>query len=195
MKNTKQKNKQQGKTGKSSKPASGKDNNSDNAQEFPGYPPYPPEEDIMNRSNKVVRIEGDLENTNSVGRGLNTSHEQIEGIRTFSGDEMAEGAESEFRNEGLGVDDGEEDLEGRRDDSDVSSEDIQALGPKDLSMDLGEDEQLKQRVWPVDFTGRDLDVPGSEQDDEREDIGAEDEENNPYSLGGDRHEDLEEGKP
>lgn len=81
MKNTKQKNKQQGKTGKSSKPASGKDNNSDNAQEFPGYPPYPPEEDIMNRSNKVVRIEGDLENTNSVGRGLNTSHEQIEGIR------------------------------------------------------------------------------------------------------------------
>lgn len=37
-----------------------------------------------------------------------------------------------------------------------------------------------------------LDVPGSELDDEDEFIGEEDEENNYYSLGGDRHEDLEE---
>ncbi|MCF6401889.1 hypothetical protein L3C95_03330 [Chitinophaga filiformis] len=38
-----------------------------------------------------------------------------------------------------------------------------------------------------------LDVPGSDLDDENERIGEEDEENNYYSLGGDRHEDLEEG--
>lgn len=38
----------------------------------------------------------------------------------------------------------------------------------------------------------DLDVPGSELDDEEEKIGEEDEENNYYSLGGDRHEDLDE---
>lgn len=38
----------------------------------------------------------------------------------------------------------------------------------------------------------DLDIPGSELDDPQEDIGSEDEENNYYSLGGDRHEDLEE---
>ena len=37
-----------------------------------------------------------------------------------------------------------------------------------------------------------LDVPGSELDDEQEDIGSEDEENNYYSLGGDNHNDLEE---
>lgn len=79
--------------------------------------------------------------------------------------------------------------------SDVNEEDLQALGPKDLSMDMGEDEQLlKNRVWPVDMAGRDLDVPGSELDDAREDVGAEDEENNPYSLGGDAHEDNLEGK-
>ncbi|HMR17781.1 MAG TPA: hypothetical protein PKA53_00655 [Sphingobacterium sp.] len=39
-----------------------------------------------------------------------------------------------------------------------------------------------------------LDVPGSELDDAQERIGAEDEENNYYSLGGDNHEDLEQGE-
>ncbi|HUM51195.1 MAG TPA: hypothetical protein PK431_05240 [Chitinophagales bacterium] len=40
----------------------------------------------------------------------------------------------------------------------------------------------------------DLDVPGSELDDEQEKNGSEDEENNYYSIGGDRHDDLEEDK-
>ncbi|MBV9962089.1 MAG: hypothetical protein JO072_07550 [Parafilimonas sp.] len=34
-----------------------------------------------------------------------------------------------------------------------------------------------------DISGKDLDVPGAEEDDENEDIGEEDEENNEYSLG------------
>ena len=42
--------------------------------------------------------------------------------------------------------------------------------------------------------GSDLDVPGSELDDEQEIIGSEDEENNYYSLGGDDHNDLDEDK-
>jgi hypothetical protein len=37
-----------------------------------------------------------------------------------------------------------------------------------------------------------LDVPGAELDDADELIGEEDEENNNYSIGGDRHADLEE---
>ncbi|MEO6902774.1 MAG: hypothetical protein ABI315_06430 [Bacteroidia bacterium] len=41
-------------------------------------------------------------------------------------------------------------------------------------------------------TGSDLDVPGSELDDQQEDIGSEDEENNYYSIGGDDHNDLDE---
>ena len=40
-----------------------------------------------------------------------------------------------------------------------------------------------------DFSGDDLDVPGSELDDNEEKIGSEDEENNFYSLGGDNHDD------
>lgn len=42
--------------------------------------------------------------------------------------------------------------------------------------------------------GNDLDVPGSELDDNQEDIGSEDEENNYYSLGGDEHNELDEDK-
>jgi len=75
---------------------------------------------------------------------------------------------------------------------DVNAEDLEALGPKDLSMDMGEDEALKHRRRPVDFAGSDLDVPGSELDDADEEIGSEDEENNSYSLGGDSKDNLEE---
>lgn len=79
--------------------------------------------------------------------------------------------------------------------SELNREDKEALGPKDLSMDMGEDEQLlKHRPFPVDFSGKDLDVPGAGLDDEMENIGSEDEENNIYGIGGDRHEDLEEDK-
>jgi hypothetical protein len=46
-----------------------------------------------------------------------------------------------------------------------------------------------------DKTGNDLDVPGSELDDEQEDIGSEDEENNYYSIGGDDHSNLDESDP
>jgi hypothetical protein len=83
------------------------------------------------------------------------------------------------------------------DEGDVTEEDLEALGPKDLSMDMGEDERmLKNRTWPVDMAGKDLDVPGSEGagDTGDEAIGPEDEENDFYSLGGDRHEDNLEGK-
>ncbi|MCW3070619.1 MAG: hypothetical protein JWO44_509 [Bacteroidetes bacterium] len=77
-------------------------------------------------------------------------------------------------------------------DADVTKEDLEALGPKDLSMDMGDDEDLKHRVHPVDFTGKDLDVPGAELDDVQEKKGSEDEENNSYSIGGDAHDNLEE---
>jgi len=42
--------------------------------------------------------------------------------------------------------------------------------------------------------GGNLDVPGSELDDEQENVGNEDEENNYYSIGGDNHNNLDEDK-
>lgn len=53
-------------------------------------------------------------------------------------------------------------------------------------------EEEQEETWQKDKTGEDLDVPGADLDDEEEAIGEEDEENNLYSLGGDRHRDLEE---
>lgn len=43
-----------------------------------------------------------------------------------------------------------------------------------------------------DESGNDLDIPGTEMDDNQEAIGSEDEENNYYSIGGDNHSNLEE---
>jgi len=45
-----------------------------------------------------------------------------------------------------------------------------------------------------DSLGRSLDIPGSELDDEQENVGNEDEENNYYSIGGDNHNNLDEDK-
>lgn len=49
-----------------------------------------------------------------------------------------------------------------------------------------EGELLEERTGQL--SGEDLDIPGSELDDDNEERGAEDEENNPYSVGGDRNE-------
>jgi hypothetical protein len=78
-------------------------------------------------------------------------------------------------------------------DSNLTKDDFQALASDEIES-AGDDEILENRSWPVDFTGNELDVPGSEDDDAQEEIGSEDEENNSYSLGSDRHSDLDEGR-
>jgi hypothetical protein len=75
--------------------------------------------------------------------------------------------------------------------SNLTRDDLQALASDEVES-IGDDEMLKDRVWPVDFAGDDLDVPGSESDDRQEQLGSEDEENNSYSIGSDRHRSLEE---
>lgn len=55
-------------------------------------------------------------------------------------------------------------------------------------------ESMNEKSFEDDLSGDDLDIPGSELDDEEESVGSEDEENNYYSLGGDNHNDLEEDK-
>ena len=51
-----------------------------------------------------------------------------------------------------------------------------------------------EKDFDEDESGSDLDVPGSEPDEQQENAGNEDEENNYYSLGGDDHNDLDEDK-
>lgn len=51
---------------------------------------------------------------------------------------------------------------------------------------------LNEKDFEDDYSGSDLDIPGSELDDDQEDIGNEDEENNYYSLGDDEPDYLNE---
>lgn len=69
------------------------------------------------------------------------------------------------------------------------------IDPKDITKRKNKLEKLgkgNEKDFSEDMVGDDLDVPGSELDDEQEFIGSEDEENNYYSLGGDNHSDLDE---
>ena len=73
------------------------------------------------------------------------------------------------------------------------------INPEDIYSRKESTEKYKvERSSEIDLNAEypvnDLDVPGSELDDDMEIIGSEDEENNYYSLGGDDHDDLEEGQ-
>jgi len=52
---------------------------------------------------------------------------------------------------------------------------------------------LNEKGMGEDVSGDDLDIPGADTDDVMEDIGEEDEENNNYSIGGDKDDSSGEG--
>jgi len=82
--------------------------------------------------------------------------------------------------------------------TDVTPEEIELLSRTDESMSSIDDEDRRNLMLDSkdldgdllnekdNISGEDLDVPGSNEDDADEEIGEEDEENNSYSLGGDR---------
>jgi len=130
---------------------------------------YPPNEDIMNRLNEVKRVSIDPNELSRQPSGI-IGDGDLEDKATPSNHPIHTTSSKR---------------------SDLTKEDYEALGPRDLSMDGGDDEQLKHRVYPVDFGARDLDVPdGSTGKQDALDQG--DEENGHYSLGGDDKDNLEE---
>jgi hypothetical protein len=143
--------------------------------EFPGYPHYPSTDDITNPRKGYEKMELN-ESLRRLGKpkgkpaSVKPESEQME--KPWLPD--LETSEEEFAA------------------SNVSADEKRLLESDELSEDMGEDEELRTRVWDVDVSGSDLDIPGAESDDEEEDVGEEDEENNLYSLGGDRHEDMEQ---
>jgi hypothetical protein len=76
-----------------------------------------------------------------------------------------------------------------KEENDIDPEDITRDKDSNERDEAGADNEVD---FDGDMSGGDLDIPGSELDDEQEDIGSEDEENNYYSLGGDGHSDLDE---
>jgi hypothetical protein len=145
-------------------------------QDFPGYPHYPAKEDIMDQRTDSHRVDVDVEN---IPANRNTS-----GVsqRSLAGQDRNKVENAMQPQPGLGNDD----LGIRRGtDSDVNSDDLAVLNS--TNDEIG----TPQNVSNVELDS-DLDIPGAELDDEQENIGEEDEENNYYSLGGDRHEAQEE---
>lgn len=97
--------------------------------------------------------------------------------------------------------DKEKDLPGYKpypDSEDIFLKDVETdIDPEKLLENTGNhgsitDESKIKKNLPKPMN--ELDVPGSELDDESEKSGNEDEENNYYSLGGDDHSDLDEDK-
>ena len=143
-------------------------------KDLPGYPHYPPSEDIMNPGNGFEKTGTDVEELANSKRL--SSH--LTGQRGLPDDILEEEDELQIVN-------GTE--------ADLTNDDLIILGADETDADLGDDERTvkKARVDALE-TEDELDIPGSELDDNDEAIGEEDEENNYYSLGGDRHDNLEE---
>lgn len=85
------------------------------------------------------------------------------------------------------------------DDIYVKGKKVENMDPEDLSHSKRPTEgdisgENNEKDFDEDHSGDDLDVPGSELDDDLERVGSEDEENNYYSLGGDDHDDLDENQ-
>ena len=81
-------------------------------------------------------------------------------------------------------------------DSDITKDDKDLLGKKhkNLRTDGGDDSQLDKnhRSHPVDFEGKDLDIPGRTLPEDRSRKDLKDEENQLYSQGGPDNDALEE---
>nr|WP_321222833.1 hypothetical protein [uncultured Psychroserpens sp.] len=76
----------------------------------------------------------------------------------------------------------------------ITEADKKALGDKagNLKTELSDDELLKNREKPVDFTGKDLDIPGRNLTNKKANTKLKDEENQLYSQGGASNESLEQ---
>lgn len=132
--------------------------------ELPGYPKYPAKEDIMSRGDRVSMDED--------GTALPNSPESKKLHPSHANSNKSKTPKNP---------------------ANVTKEDLKVL-KNEGKEEEGDDKELKDRVYPVDFAGDDLDVPGRELDDKGELTGNEDEENNLYSIGGENHEDLEEDR-
>jgi hypothetical protein len=69
------------------------------------------------------------------------------------------------------------------------SEKEEDIDPEDMTKSKTRNEnpdEENEKYFDEDMTAEDLDIPGNEEDEEAEGNGVEDEENNYYSLGGDK---------
>lgn len=150
-----------------------------NKEEFPGYPHYPAKEDIMSPNSEMERVQLDVENLTPSGRNANVAQQQLRNPMSNQPATESTASNTSSEDDDLALTPGTE--------ADVTKDDLLALGGTRFS-----DNDLQNTTRTNSLSGDDLDIPGAELDNPNEEIGEEDEENNYYSLGGDRHENLEE---
>jgi len=141
-----------------------------NDKDFPGYPHYPAGEDITRPGN-------------SGGRAYNSEPQPDPADNNTTDGET---------NIVMGTDaDVTEDDRRLLDQSEqgMADGDEAALINSALDNEDDDGDKLNEDGFEDDMTGGDLDIPGAEDDNADENIGEEDEENNYYSLGGDRNDD------
>jgi hypothetical protein len=85
---------------------------------------------------------------------------------------------------------GEDIYKRAKEEGEIDPEDVSKI----KSLNESDPDDLNEKDFNDNVSGGDLDVPGSELDDQQKSVGSEDEENDYYSLGGDDHNDLEEDK-
>jgi hypothetical protein len=135
-------------------------------QDFPGYPHYPAKEDIMDQRTGSHKVDTGV--SQRFARSQESQRNKAPQGQQTSGE----------ASDDLNIRPGTE--------ADVNDDDLAVLNSS--NDEIG----TPQNVSTEDLD-TDLDIPGSELDDDNESIGEEDEENNYYSLGGDRHE-SQQGK-
>jgi hypothetical protein len=159
-------------------------------QDFPGYPHYPAREDIMDQRNDFKRENIDVENLPNSRNATGVS-------QRFTSDQT-EDRSMEADAEDLGLRPGTE--------ADVSPDEVKALEDSSYMPTGDEDNLRNSRLDSTDLDGdelnegsfgdrlsdEDLDIPESVDETNTTAMGQGDEENKYYSLGGDRHENLEE---
>ena len=77
---------------------------------------------------------------------------------------------------------------------DITDDDRQALNEKGHSMNRGQDKDLADRERKVDFTGKDLDIPGRNERDTSTGTGIPDEENYQFNQRGSRSEEKKKSE-
>lgn len=152
-------------------------NKNEQESDFPGYPHYSPEEDITNPGNGNRKVDADVEKLANSSR--------------LSQQSLHEGRERENSSERDAEDDDIRIVPGTE--ADVTAEDLVLLGDPDGDQDMNDDELLRTsaRVDEIESES-DLDIPIADEEGDSDSMDQGDEENDYYSLGGDRHENLDE---
>jgi hypothetical protein len=162
-------------------------------QDFPGYPHYPAKEDIMDKRTGNHKVDADLENVSSSNK---TGVSQRYPADNNSNNEDTSSTDSEGDDldikEGTEADVTEEDKRILDNLDNAYTQDNLNLARATLDNTDFDGDELNEEGFGDRLSGSDLDIPEETDETTITAMGQGDEENKYYSIGGDRHDDLEE---